>query len=169
MSRTLVIGYGNIDRADDGVAYFVVNALRRVLGQDMLGEEDTGLEGLGGQVDSVFLHQLTPELLEWMGDYDEIVFVDAHVYQNLDDLHCSPVSPEQSAPSFTHHVTPAMLLAFLRALYHGEPSARIVSIRGYDFDFHPGLSTATAAQVGPAVECILRQIKGGREKQESSD
>ncbi len=27
--RTLVIGYGNLDRGDDGVAYAIVNELRR--------------------------------------------------------------------------------------------------------------------------------------------
>ena len=55
MSRTLVIGFGNIDRADDGVAFYVINALRRRLGQKPLSEEDTGLEELGAPIDSVFL------------------------------------------------------------------------------------------------------------------
>ena len=49
MSRTLVIGFGNIDRADDGVAYHVVNHLRRRLGKELLPEDETGLELLGGE------------------------------------------------------------------------------------------------------------------------
>ena len=44
--RTLIIGYGNIDRADDGVAYHVINALRRQWGMDILDGETTGLEAL---------------------------------------------------------------------------------------------------------------------------
>jgi len=64
MHRSLIIGYGNIDRADDGVAYDVINALRRRLGQEILHEGDTGLEDLGRPIDSVFLSQLAPELME---------------------------------------------------------------------------------------------------------
>jgi hydrogenase maturation protease len=159
MSRTLVIGFGNIDRADDGVAFFVVNALRRRLGQEPLNEDETGLEELGVQVDSAFLSQLTPELLETVAGYRQVIFVDAHVYENLDALHCAPVSPENTPSTFTHHLTPAAFLALLKALYHSEPSGHLVSIRGYDFDFHRDLSAETEALVGPAVEHILRLLK----------
>ena len=159
MSRTLVIGFGNIDRADDGVAFFVVNALRRRLGQEPLNEDETGLEELGAQVDSAFLSQLTPELLETVAGYRQVIFVDAHVYENVDALHCAPVSPENTPSTFTHHLTPAAFLALLKALYHSEPSGHLVSIRGYDFDFHRDLSAETEALVGPAVEHILRLLK----------
>ncbi len=159
MSRTLVIGFGNIDRADDGVAFFVVNALRRRLGQEPLNEDETGLEELGVQVDSAFLSQLTPELLETVAGYRQVIFVDAHVYENVDALHCAPVSPENTPSTFTHHLTPAAFLALLKALYHSEPSGHLVSIRGYDFDFHRDLSAETEALVGPAVEYILRLLK----------
>jgi hydrogenase maturation protease len=159
MPRTLVIGFGNIDRADDGVAYSVINALRRRLGQKPLLEDETGLEELGVQVDSVFLSQLTPELLETVAGYRQVIFVDAHVYENVDALHCVPVSPEYAASAFTHHLTPAAFLALLKALYHSEPSGHLVSLRGYDFDFHRDFSPGTEALVGPAVEYILRLLK----------
>jgi len=159
MSRTLVIGFGNIDRADDGVAFQVINSLRRRLGQTPLSEEDTGLEELGAAVDSVFLTQLTPELMETLVEYGRVVFVDAHVYESLEDLHCAPVVPEYAPSTFTHHLTPAALLALLKTLYGGEPSGHLVSIRGYDFDFHRNLSEKTGALVEPAADCILRSLK----------
>jgi hydrogenase maturation protease len=158
MPRTLVIGFGNIDRADDGVAFFVVNALRRCLGQNPLNEDETGLEELGAGVDSIFLSQLTPELLETLAGYRQVIFVDAHVYENVDALHCEPVSPEYTPSTFTHHLTPAAFLALLKALYHHEPAGHLVSLRGYDFDFHRRISAETEALVGPAVEYILRLI-----------
>jgi hydrogenase maturation protease len=159
MSRTLVIGFGNIDRADDGVAYSVINALRRRLGQEPLPENETGLDELGAEVDSVFLSQLTPELMEVLAGYRQVVFVDAHVYENVDALHCAPVSPEYTPSSFTHHLTPGAFLALLKALYRLEPAGHLVSIRGHDFDFHRNLSPETEALVGPAVEYILRLFK----------
>jgi hydrogenase maturation protease len=156
MPRTLIIGYGNLDRADDGVAYFVINSLRRRLGQAALREDNTGLEELGAQTDSIFLTQLVPELIDTLADYDQVIFVDAHVREDVPDLHCTAVLPEYTPSAFTHHVTPAMLLALLHALHHREPAAHIVSIRGYDFDFHRGLSAATRTGADQAVEHILQ-------------
>jgi hydrogenase maturation protease len=155
MPRTLVIGFGNIDRADDGVAYFVVNALRRRLGHVILSEDETGLEGLGAQIDSIFLVQLAPELMDEIIPYDKVIFVDAHVYENVASLHCAPVSPDFTPATFTHHLTPAMLFALLKALHHREPAGHIVSIRGHDFDFHRSLSVDTEALVEKAVDHIL--------------
>lgn len=158
MQRTLVIGFGNIDRADDGVAYEVINALRRRLGQEGLSEDDSGLDALGAETDSIFLLQLTPELMETLAPYDQVIFVDAHVDRKLDDLHSGPVSPGYASPAFTHHMTPAMLLALLEAVYHRKPAGYLVSIRGRDFDFHRGLSEGARVYVVPAVDFIMKRI-----------
>jgi hydrogenase maturation protease len=169
MLRTLVIGFGNIDRADDGVAYVVINSLRKALHRRPLSEEETGLEELGETVDSIFLSQLTPEIMELLVPYGLIIFVDAHADPNLADLNCSPVLPEYSAPVFSHHLTPEMLLAFLKALYHREPGGHVVSIRGYDFDFHQGLSVRTESLVDSAVACIRGLIGWDEERRPVSD
>lgn len=158
MPRTLIIGYGNLDRADDGVAYWVINALRQRLGQERLDEDSTGLEQLGAQTDSIFLPQIVPELVDTMTDYDQFVFVDAHVIEDAHGLYCTKVSAEYAPSTFTHQMTPATLLALLKALYGKEPIGYIVSIRGHDFDFHRGLSMAAEALVALAVEQISQWI-----------
>jgi hydrogenase maturation protease len=156
MACTLVIGFGNVDRNDDGAAYEVVNALRSRLGQELLGEEDAGLEEQAGDVDSIFVVQLAPELLDLATGYDQVVFVDAHVRPDLEEVHCARVQPEYSSSAFTHHMTPAMFLALLQMLYDREPAAWVVSVRGHHFDFVRGLSDAAAASVASAVDCIWR-------------
>jgi hydrogenase maturation protease len=158
MPRSLIIGFGNLDRADDGVAYHAINALRRLLGQKELSEEDTGLEDLGRSVDSIFLSQLASELMDTLAEYEQVIFVDAHVYEDMDALHCAPVLPEYTPTTFSHHLTPGMLLALLKALHHHEPIGHLVSIRGYDFDFHRDLSSDTEALVGPAVDRIIQLV-----------
>jgi hydrogenase maturation protease len=158
MPRSLIIGFGNLDRADDGVAYHAINALRRRLGQKELSEEDTGLEDLGRSVDSIFLSQLAPELMDTLAEYEQAIFVDAHVYENMDALHFASVLPEYTPATFSHHLTPGMLLALLKALHQREPIGHLVSIRGYDFDFHRDLSPDTKALVGPAVDRILQLV-----------
>jgi hydrogenase maturation protease len=163
MHRILIIGFGSIDRGDDGVAYHVINALRQRLGQNMLDEDETGLEELGNQTDSVFLVQLAPELMDIMAGYDQVVFVDAHVLENVGNLHCVPVLPEYTPATITHHMGPAMILALLKALYQREPTGHLVSIRGYNFDFHRNLSPDTKALVEPAAEYIFHSLIYGRE------
>jgi len=158
MQRILVIGYGNLDRQDDGVAFEVVNALRGRLGQAPLGEDESGLEKLGAQVDSVCVQQLAPELLDVAADYDQVVFVDAHVQADGDDVYARKVRPEYATAAFTHHMTPALFLALLQALHHRQPEGTIVSVQGTAFDFERGLSAATEALVEPAVEEILKLV-----------
>lgn len=156
--RTLVIGYGNLDRGDDGVAYAIVNELRRALFREPLDEEETGLEDLGGIYDTIFLRQLVPELMEKAAEYDQIVFVDAHVGDRDGEIAWRQVAPEFVPSAFTHHLTPATFLALMRALYDRAPAGYLLSVRGHTFDFRRGLSEATVALVGPAVKKILENL-----------
>jgi hydrogenase maturation protease len=158
-AKTIIIGYGNIDRADDGVAFAVINELRRQLGQRMLEEGDTGLDELGNKNDSIFLSQLVPEIMELLTGYNKIIFVDAHVGSDLEELNCAPVIAQYVSSSFTHHMTPSALMAFLQTLYQCEPQAHLISIHGYDFDFKKTFSPQVQAQVKPAVDAILKLLK----------
>ncbi len=155
MSRTLVIGFGNIDRADDGIALHIINLLRRKAGQKTLEENEDGMEEMGGEMDSIFLVQLVPELIDLLVGYDQVIFIDAHVGPQMNDLHSEPVSLEFSPQTFTHHTTPAMLLVLLRTLNNQEIGGHTISIRGHVFDFHRNLSEAATALIEPAVEEIL--------------
>lgn len=158
MARTLVVGYGNLHRGDDGVAYHIINGLRRSLGQSALDEYESGLEKLGEQIDSVFLTQLGPEFVDTLINYDRIIFVDAHVILNVDGLYCSQVVPEFTQSAFTHHMTPATLLALLSALYRRDAVAYLVSAKGHRFEFERDLSEETQALVEPAVARILELL-----------
>lgn len=153
--RTLVIGYGNLDRQDDGVAYAVVNGLRQRLGQEALAEEETGLEGIGASVDSVFVTQLGTDLLDVAAAYDRVVFVDAHVRTDVEPVHWEIVRPEYATATFTHHMTPALFLALLEALHHCQPRGDMLSIRGWSFDFERNLTPDAAKWVQPAVEQLM--------------
>ena len=159
MPRAIIIGYGNIDRSDDGLAYEVINLVRKKLDQSLLKEDDTGLEKLGGEIDSVFLPQLVPEIMELLKDYERIIFVDAHAGVDLEDLNCSKLTPQYVSSTFTHHMTPETLLAFLKTLYHHEPESYIVSVRAHDFDFKRTFSPKTQSLLGPASDKIIQLLK----------
>lgn len=161
--RTLVIGFGNLDRQDDGVAYHVINALRQRLGQATLSEEETGLDNLGydADADSIFVTQLAPELLDTAAQYEQLIFVDAHVRTDVGDLHCAPIQARYGSATFTHHMMPEMFLALLHTLYQQKLTGYVMSIRGHEFDFAPAkreLSAATEVLVKPATEQIVRLL-----------
>ena len=159
MPRTIIVGYGNIDRSDDGVAYGIINLVRQALGQKILEDEDTGLEKLDGEIDSVFLTQLVPDIMELLTGFEQIIFVDAHAGADMEDLNCSKVTPQYVSSTFTHHMTPDVILAFLKTLYQHESEAYIVSVRAHNFDFKRSFSPKTQSLLRPASDKIIELLK----------
>ena len=155
--KTLVIGYGNLDRGDDGAAFHVVNRLRGRRGLSPLTEDDGGLGDLG-QDAAVFVRQLLPELALDAADYDCIVLVDAHVTAEHRPVVYQRLQPEYQPPAAGHFMSPAMFLWLLQALSPQIRSAFLVSVRGHCFEVRRGLSPATEALIDPAVAGILKLI-----------
>lgn len=156
--RTLIAGFGNVFRRDDGVGPVVVNAVRARLGRAPLDSLDDGFETLGETVDTVVLHQLVPELAETVKDYALLIFVDAHVGNLPEAIREERLAATYTQPFVSHQFHPSTVLALAQQLYGHAPRAVLLSIRGYDFDFGEGLSPETAALVAPAVERILALI-----------
>lgn len=156
--KTLVIGYGNPYRRDDGVGYHVVNAVAERLGRPPLALDEDGLDALGEDIDLVSLPQLLPELAETIATYDQVIFVDAHTGAYAEELRCVPVEPRYTPSAFTHHMTAETLLGLTLAFSGDAPPACLLSIRGYDFDFGVGLSAKTEQLAAKAVERIMDMI-----------
>jgi Ni,Fe-hydrogenase maturation factor len=136
MRRALIIGYGNLD----------------------------GLDELGHDVDTVFLQQLTPELAEIVTAYQEVIFVDAHVLQYAELLREVMLDAvERRSTLVSHHLHPGALLALTESLWGHTPRARLISVRGYDFDFGTQLSDKTSEGAELAIVRIwglVNQLDG---------
>jgi Ni,Fe-hydrogenase maturation factor len=78
MQPTLIIGYGNFDRQDDGVAWHVLAEVARRLGCAVPLSPEEEFPPNGGKPDFIFELQLTPELAEAIAQYERVCFVDAH-------------------------------------------------------------------------------------------
>ncbi len=156
--NVLVIGFGNIYRRDDGVGPAVVNALRQRLGRPPLAVDEDGYDELGHEVDTLLVHQLTPELAELIASYELTVFVDAHMGNIGEDVYVEELTPAARAGTVLHQLHPRALLALAHQLYDCHPRGVLVSVHGHDFDFGEGLSAHTASLVPTAVEHILRVI-----------
>lgn len=157
MPETLVIGYGNLARGDDGAAFHVVNRLRARQGRAPLTLDDGGLRDLGDDT-AVFVPQLLPELAVDAAAYARIVLVDAHVTAEHRPVVALRLLPEYRLPASSHDWSPAMFAWLVQAVPGRNRAAFLVSVRGHCFEPHCGLSPATAALIDPAAAKVMQLL-----------
>jgi hydrogenase maturation protease len=167
LSKSLVIGYGNPDREDDGVAWHIVRKLAVQFGRleagtstDSILDLDVGEPLLSDDApDLVAELQLMPEISEKIAAYDKVCFVDAHTGAYEKDLNIEHLNAEFQSSPFTHHLTPQTCLFLTQTAYGRAPEALVVSVKGYQFGFALRLSPQTAQLADEAVESILAWLK----------
>jgi hydrogenase maturation protease len=153
LKKSLIIGYGNPDREDDGVAWHILRALTVKLGlpsPESYEDEFPEFES----IDFAFYLQLTPEMAEDINGYNYVCFVDAHTGNIPEPVRLIPVESEFQRSPFTHHLTPQSLVSMCATLYGSKPDAALLSVLGHHFLFSRQLSVETAALVPQAVGLI---------------
>jgi hydrogenase maturation protease len=153
LKRILILGYGNPDREDDGVAWHILRALAINLGLPAPASYEDEFP-ISDKLDFSFSLQLTPEMAEDIAAYERVCFVDAHTGDIPSPVRMIPVESEFQRSPFTHHLTAQSLLSMCETLYHKKPEAALLSVRGYRFLFTRELSAETAALVPEAVGLI---------------
>ena len=143
MNKWIILGYGNPDRGDDGVAWHLLNEL--LIGQgihqvDLLISEITDLNG---KADIWFNFQLLPEISELIAKYDRALFIDAHTGEITEEINFLKIEPDFKNSPFTHHFTPSSCLAIAESIAGRYPEAWLLSIRGFNFEFSRELSPKT--------------------------
>jgi hydrogenase maturation protease len=138
--RLLIIGYGNPLRSDDGLGWMIAKELAK-----RIGESATVLT----------VHQLTPELAEAISEADLVIFIDACYEGAPGSWQCETIQGAL-APSqiFAHHLTPATLLIYARAVLNAEPAALLVSVAGGSFEYGQHLSPNVAEIVPEIVSTV---------------
>jgi hydrogenase maturation protease len=157
LKKLLIIGYGNPDREDDGVAWHILRALTEKLELDSpISYEDEFPES--EHIDFAFHLQLTPEMAEDISNYDYVCFVDAHTGNIPEPVRLIDVESEFQHSPFTHHLTPQSLMSMCETLYGKKPDAALLSVLGHRFLFTRELSKETETLVPKAVELIWNWI-----------
>ncbi len=146
-THTLVIGYGNPLRGDDGFGVAVAERVQHLLASE--------------KVAVIVCQQLTPELAEPISAVDTVVFVDVRVGKPAGVIECERLSPEPFSVSVTHSLEPAGLLVLARELYGRVPqNAFLLTVRTTRFQYGEQLSPEVEQAIPEAVERI-RQILSG--------
>lgn len=139
MKRTLVIGYGNTLRRDDGAG---PETARRV--------EALSLPG----VDTIEAHQLLPEHAEILSRTARTIFVDASVGDVPPEICMEPIAPDLNAELDAHSSDPGGLLALAQLLFDGAPTAWVIQLPAADLAIGEGLSPTAEDAVQQAVALI---------------
>ncbi len=167
LSKCLIIGYGNPDREDDGVAWHILKALGQRFGRIETDAVDDDISAIvfaepghrDGAPDLMGELQLMPEIAETIAAYDRVCFVDAHTGAYPHDVTVTPLHAEFQSSPFTHHLTPETCLELAKAAYGHAPLGMVISVRGYQFGFERSLSAQTSALADEAIEKIIAWIK----------
>lgn len=129
MNHTLVIGYGNPLRGDDGIGFLAAQELVKTVRDE--------------SVKVLAMHQLHPELASEVSSAAFVIFIDARAGIPAGVIESGPVRPATVAPlTFSHHLQPDVLMACTKALYGRCPDACLITFTGASFDFDTGLSDA---------------------------
>ena len=143
MPHTLIIGYGNALRGDDGAGCIVAELLRERI-------QDPEIEILSQQ-------QLLPELMEPIARAAHVIFIDASVSGRAGKVNRIPLCPAPACARFTHHATPESLLAGAQSLYGHTPEATLYTIPGRFFE--------TGRELTPSVRRAVNELVATLEKE----
>ncbi len=129
--KSLVIGYGNSLRGDDGVGPLVA---QQVAGWKL------------PDVRSLSVHQLTPELAANIAEAERVFFVDACIEQRsttelrLSQARVETIEPAEATSRLDHLWCPSVLLHLAKTLYAVEPVAYQILIPAIQFEFGQSIS-----------------------------
>jgi hydrogenase maturation protease len=140
---TLIIGYGNILRGDDGAGYFVA---------------ETVANWQIPHIRSLPTHQLLPEHAAAIAQVERVIFVDAVVGdRSKPEITLEPMTIGD-APMRSHYLTPQLLLSLTQKLYHAKPDAYLLTIPAADFTLGAELSAIACQGINLALDRLKHAI-----------
>ena len=142
--NTLIVGYGNALRGDDGAGFLAAELLR-----DRIHRPD---------IEILSQHQLLPELMEPISRASRVIFIDASVSGRAGKVHRIPLRPAPACARVTHHATPEALLAGAQSLYGHTPEATLYSIPGRNFQVGQELTPSVRRAVDQLVDALEKEL-----------
>ena len=149
--KVLIYGYGNPGRKDDGMGIKIT---------EMIEEWKTAHDLYQIDVDSNY--QLNVEDAEKVSQYDIVIFADASQETDLTNFRLTEVEPNEQKVEFTMHaVSPAYIVHLCQKLFHKKPEAKLLSIKGYRWEFEEGISDSALLNMERAfifLQCQLQNL-----------
>lgn len=150
--KTLIIGYGNPGRQDDGLGPAFIdscqNMLETIISKTIISEKIAIQSN----------YQLTVEDALEIKKYQQVIFVDASLDCQT-PFHLEEITSTNNSGFGSHSLTPHAVIQLCHTLYHHRPNAFILAIRGYEFDqFEEKLSDTANNNLNHALEYLMSQF-----------
>ena len=146
-TRTLIIGYGNRLRSDDGVGAAVAQAIA--------AWKIPGVRALA-------VSQLAPELVDELKNADRVLFVDA-ASEPLDNPFTTyNIEPKKSRRALGHHSDAAHLLALTGDLEGRSPQAWMLAINVHSLDYGESITAFAQENMHVSLAWIRRWLEESR-------
>ena len=142
MEKILVIGIGNIGRADDGLGWAFLDKLS--------GDERFEIQ---------YRYQLQVEDAELISNYQRVWFIDAshEVYENG---YSFEIPEPVSQFSYTSHaLPPSVILHLCQDIYGSFPEAHILGISGEEWGLRNGMSEIAKKRLELAFDQFVKSIE----------
>ncbi|MEN8137058.1 MAG: hydrogenase maturation protease [Bacteroidota bacterium] len=144
--KTLVYGFGNPGRQDDGIGNVMILRLESWLKDNYIMD-----------VDLESNYQLNIEDAEKISSYQRVIFVDASK-EEIKTCKLEKLNPAQKTIEFTMHaVSPSYLLYLCDKLFGEKPESYLLSIKGLSYHITEGLSKEASMNLDKA-ELFLRSV-----------
>lgn len=141
MKKTLVIGYGNPLRRDDGVGWVLAEELEKRYSQS--------------HVECRMSIQLVPEMAARFGEFDQVLFIDAAVSGNPGFISINEVKKGQASEKPLNHEFDFDEMVSFAEMFHPKiPQLTLFTVSGSDFSFGAGLSEQVAASIPGALVAL---------------
>ncbi|MEX1381796.1 hydrogenase maturation protease [Lutibacter sp.] len=136
LDNILIIGIGNNTRQDDGLGWGFLDSLLK----DGYNEENL-----------LYKYQLMVEDAELIGDYDNVIFVDACITELKNGFEIERIYPAEQVAFSTHEVPPNQVLNLCETIYNKKPKAFMIKIQGYVWDIEIGLSEKATENLAKSI------------------
>jgi hydrogenase maturation protease len=124
MKKTLIYGYGNAGRQDDGLGERFIKLMDEWIASENIQNLFTDCN-----------YQLNVEDSATISEYDTVIFVDASV-ADIEDYKMEKVIPNDATIEFTMHaVSVSYVLDLCKKIYNKQPETFVLHIKAYEFEF----------------------------------
>lgn len=140
--KTLVIGYGNPLRSDDGIGPYVAGEIQRLRLPDVTAQA---------------YQQLNVELVEECAAFERVIFIDAGSIQEPFRFQMLEEPPEDEGGG-SHYLHPQVLFGLAKRLSLRVPEFFLCTVQGMDFDFGEGFSDEAVSNARQAIHFIYQTL-----------
>lgn len=144
--KILIYGYGNPGRQDDGLGI----ALSEAIGN---WAREKGLNNVA--TDSNY--QLNIEDAARISEFDLVVFADA-TKEKIKGYSVTSLKPSPKIDFTMHSVSPAFILNLCLEIYHKKPSAFLLHIKGYKWEFMKDMTPEARENLKGASGFLKKKI-----------